>query len=515
MQYKKGDDRTQVFMSSLEEMVEPDSFARVIDLFVAAFPLEELGFKHSRLNSEGNEPYHPADLLKLLIYGQRHGIRSANKLHASTKVNIEVMWLINGLKPSPRTICYFRTNNSQAIIKAHRHFVKLLKKWHLVDGTILALDSTKVRGQNSLKNNFNKKKVDRHLEYLDNRFDQYLEQLDGLGDSRSDKNKKVDIENKIQDVRDRTEYYEDIGRQVQESSDGQVSTTDPDARAVILHRNIVNVGYNIQTTVDAKHNLVIDTFAGGVNDRADLAHAAKRSQELLGVPKIELLADKGYHNGADIAYCERRGIRTWIPPARKHHQKEPGFRKSDFVYDQQADTYTCPDGQTLKVELIFKKKNNRRNYRVKRYATKMCDGCPLRPSCTTSPHGRKIERPNHQANVERNDTRVKRYPDFYRLRQQIVEPIFGVWKRQWHFDHLLLKSKEKVETEVTLAAFTYNLMRVVTIKGANWIKKKTETLELRLFPQLTLCGESRNRNHQIKIMNTQHSSESLTSAQAA
>jgi transposase len=475
MQYKQGQDRSQVYLTSLEEMVPPDSFARVIDLMVDSLPLEELGFTHATLNKEGNEPYHPADLLKLLIYGQRHGIRSANKLHAACKINVEVMWLLKGLQPSARTICYFRTYNAEAIVQAHKHFVKQLKKWKLIDGTLLALDSTKVRGQNSLKNNFNQKKINRHLEYLDGRIEEYLSKIKKVEDKGSTQ-QKTDLENKIHQAYDRVVFYKQMEQQVKQSNDGQVSTTDPDARAVIKHRNIVEVGYNIQTTVDARHNLIVDTFAGGVNDRSDLAIAAKRSQDLLCESRIDLLADKGYHNGADIAYCERKGVRTFIPPSNPHHQKPEGFRKSDFEYDPSTDTYICPDGQTLAVELIYKKKNNRRNYRVKRYGTPLCHGCPLRQNCSTSIHGRKIERPNHQAHVERNNGRVRRYPNYFRMRQQIVEPIFGVWKRQWHFDHLMLRTKQNVEAEVSLAAITYNLMRLVSVKGRKWVENRLKKL---------------------------------------
>ncbi len=115
---------------------------------------------------------------------------------------------------------------------------------------------------------------------------------------------------------------------------------------------------------------------------------------------------------------------------------------------------------------------------MKRYGTKMSDGCPLRKKCTSSVHGRKIERANHQPNVERNNARVARYPNYYRLRQQIVEPIFGVWKRQWHFDHLILRTRPKVEMEVSLAALTYNLMRVVKIRGAKWLQKALKKAKL-------------------------------------
>jgi hypothetical protein len=114
----------------------------------------------------------------------------------------------------------------------------------------------------------------------------------------------------------------------------------------------------------------------------------------------------------------------------------------------------------------------------------MCEGCPLRSKCTTSAAGRKIERANHQPNVERNNARVARYPDFYRLRQQIVEPIFGKWKRQWHFDHVMLKTKPKVEMEVSLAALTYNLMRLLKIKGKDWLQNAIKKAIFSLFKQI-------------------------------
>ena len=123
-------------------------------------------------------------------------------------------------------------------------------------------------------------------------------------------------------------------------------------------------------------------------------------------------------------------------------------------------------------------RNNRRNYRVKQYGTTKCDQCKLRDKCTTSPSGRKIERPNHQPNVERNNSRIARYGYYYRLSQQIVEPVFGVLKRQWHFDHVIHKGRSKVEMEVSVAMFTYNLMRLVQIKGQEWVKKTLKDLIL-------------------------------------
>ena len=76
-------------MITLEQLVAPDSWARIIDLFVDILPIDELGFKHVKFQSEGRPPYNPATLLKLYLYGYKHSIRSSRKLEHSCKINEE------------------------------------------------------------------------------------------------------------------------------------------------------------------------------------------------------------------------------------------------------------------------------------------------------------------------------------------------------------------------------------------------------------------------------------------
>ena len=147
-------DRNQMSMIALEEMVAENSFARLVDLFVEALPFDQLGFTNSALEKEGRPPYHPKVLLKLYMYAYRHGLRSSNKLHQACCVNVELWWLLKGLRPSPRTILYFRKNNAAAFKKAFQHFVLMLKEWKLIEGETLAIDSFKIRAQNSLKKKF-------------------------------------------------------------------------------------------------------------------------------------------------------------------------------------------------------------------------------------------------------------------------------------------------------------------------------------------------------------------------
>ena len=483
MHYQQGNDREQVFMTSLDQLVAEDSFARIVDLFVDAMPIEELGFEHAKLNREGNTPYHPADMFKLLLYGYRNGLRSSTKLSKACHVNVEVMWLLKGLKPSPRTVNYFRSQNTKAIEKASRHFVQLLKKWKLIDGKTIAVDGTKVRGQNSLKNNFNAKKVKRHVDYLDQKMGQYLEeekQLLQQKPTKSNKKKVEELHSKMDKLVEREERFEEIKDLIDESPDGQVSFTDPEAKAVILHRNIVHVGYNIQSSTDSKHNLIVDMFCGGITDRNDLGKAVSRTQEILNKKNFDVLADGGYHNGAELAYVERRGVKPYVSEPKKPLQKEEGYNKIDFHYNKKENTYTCPQGHSMSPILKFKRGVKRR-YTVTRYATDQCETCPVRNLCTTNIQGRYIERPSHQDHVDRNRNRINKYRNYYRRRQAIVEHPFGTMKRQWHIDHTLVKGKENVITEYRIAALVYNLYRSLSILGQEGLIKRLKALISSIF----------------------------------
>jgi hypothetical protein len=395
------------------------------------------------------------------------------------------MWLLKGLRPSPRTINYFRANNSVAIEQAHRHFVKLLKNWKLIKGETLAVDSTKIRGQNSLKNNFNEKKIKRHLEYIEDKISTYLDALEGISSkkkrSKKDREEEQEIKQKLAAKQQKRAEYKALRKRVEASEDGQVSTSDPEARAVIHKRNIVQVGYNMHATADDKYNLVVDVFSGGVNDTYGLSEAGKRAQEILAIQKIDLLADKGYHTGIELARCERRGVRPFVSPRELNEQSEEGYNKSDFIYDKETDSYICPEGSILTTNGTVYKKKAKGQYKFRRYSTPDCQSCPSQHLCTQRVQGRLIERPLHQAYVDRNNNRVRKDMWYYKKRQEIIEHIFGTFKRQWGMDYTLVKGREKVETEYRLAAITYNLTRVVSIIGLERVKKELKKLQNHLF----------------------------------
>ncbi len=62
---------------------------------------------------------------------------------------------------------------------------------------------------------------------------------------------------------------------------------------------------------------------------------------------------------------------------------------------------------------------------------------------TLNPDGRLIERSQYAKAVEQNSARIKNNKQAYLKRQQIIEHVFGTIKRQWGYDHILLKGIEK------------------------------------------------------------------------
>lgn len=460
-------------MMDFESAVGPDSWARMVDMFVEILPMGELGFRDV-LNNEGRPPYRSSDLLKLYLYGYKNKLRSSRQLEHACKVNLEVIWLLKGLRPSARKVAYFRKDNPKAFKQAFRYFVGLLKDWELIDGRTIAIDSFKIRAQNALKNNFNQNKIDRHIEYIDNKILEYQQQLDaGDGDLETE-----NIQGKIACQESKKERYRNIEKQLQQSGERQISLTDPDARSVVLHRNIVNVGYNVQAGCDAKHKLFVNNDTGSVNDTHALSPMALDAKQLLGVENMDTLTDKGYTTGKHLEICTKNGITPYSSPKEHSSQHNGLYPMVDFRYDGETDTYTCPDGQTLATNATV---YDKAGHKVKHYKNRQaCKVCPVRHLCTTNKNGRFIERSIYQEALEENQRRVEENPEYYRLRQQVAEHQFGTIKRQWGFTHTLMKGKQNVLSEVNLIMICYNLTRLTAILDPKELKNRLKLLALEI-----------------------------------
>ncbi|MCP4372347.1 MAG: IS1182 family transposase [Deltaproteobacteria bacterium] len=469
MKYIQGQNRTQTYLFpvSIDDAISAGNEVRLIDVFVDSLSLESFGFQIDH-GENGRPAYHPGDLLKLFIYGYMNKIRSSRRLEKECKRNIEVMWLLGSLHPDHNTISNFRRDNPKAIRKVFRETVKIANHFNLIGGKLIAGDSTKFRAQNSKKNNFNKKKIDRHLEYIENKLQEYNEAL-----AQSDGDNTEEIEGEIEKHKQRVEGYHEIENQLQESGEPQVSTSDPDSRQMIVRNNITEVAYNVQTTVDAKNNLLIDYKVTNCNDSKAMGNMLQRAKSILRTNQFTALYDKGYHTGSEFKAAHDMDIETLVAiPNQTVHAPDPAYDAENFTYNPGGDYYICPQNQHL---TTTGKWHKAAAYRFKRYATKACRSCNAKQQCSKATYGKGIHRSEYHQYIQQNKERVELNKALYKQRQSIVEHPYGTIKRQWGFSYIMTKSGSKrASADVGLMMTAYNLRRIVNILGFDWLRRYLE-----------------------------------------
>lgn len=475
MKYIKGQNRTQIFLFpvSLEQSIAVDNEVRVIDLFVESLSLKEYGFDMDFIEN-GRPAYHPTDLLKLFIYGYLNRIRSSRALEKESKRNIEVMWLLKSLQPDHNTIANFRRDNAKSIKKIFRTTVQIAKHFDLIGGNLIAGDSTKLRAQNSKKNNFNQKKIDRHVEYIDNKLEEYNKEL-SLSDGDTEKIQQ--IKNKIEKHKERKDKYKELEKQLQDTGESQISTSDPESRQMITRNNITEVVYNVQTTTDEKNNIPIDYKVTNNNDSKAMGDMLQRAKSILGTSDFTALYDKGYHTGSEFKIADDLNIKTMvaIPKIPKTSQApNPDYNAENFIYNKQEDYYICPKNQMLTTTGKWHKAET---YNFKRYTTKSCKTCPVKDECSKAKYGKAIQRSEYTEYIEQNKKRIEENKELYKKRQSIVEHPYGTIKRQWGFCYTMTKKgKERASADVGLMFIAYNLRRIINILGQDVFKKYLSVL---------------------------------------
>ncbi|MEK9144411.1 MAG: IS1182 family transposase [Elusimicrobiota bacterium] len=431
MNYIQPQNREQIEMMSMEMLIAPNNEVRVLDAFVEALNMKQLGFCEA-LADEGRPPFHPATMLKLYLYGYMNRVRSSRRLEKECERNIEVKWLLGNIVPNYHSIADFRKEHSSQFKAVFRLFVIFLRGENLLGKKTVGIDGSKFRAVNSKKNNYNEKKIKKHLAYIENKAVEYMQELDRVDAEENNKKEKF---------------------------------------------------IRTQTAVDAQNNLLVHYEATNRNDAKALHKAATEAKEILQSEELTVLADKGYHNGEQLSQCEKENIVTVVAyreqPSVKHLDKK--YLVENFRYNKKNDTYTCPQGHTLRSNGNWYKKNHRSEKRktggiteVKHYKTPHCKNCPVLNQCTknTRGRGRVIERSKHQDAVDRNNHRVKTQRELYNRRQTICEHPFGTIKRAWGYTYTLLKGLKKVDGEFGIIFTCYNLRRTISIMGVEKLLKK-------------------------------------------
>jgi len=481
--FKAGTSREQpsFLPPRIEDYVRRDNPVRAIDAYVEALDLEKLGFGYPGSDGGvGQPPYHPADLLKLYLYGYQHRVRSSRALEREAGRNLEVIWLLRGLAPGYRTIANFRKDNWAALKATNRDFVVLARELGLVGGERVAIDGAFFDGNASKGSIKTRRKLAEHLAQIDREIEAYgaaLEANDSAEDcSPAGRNGEGDRDGGGEEdvaqtmatlMARRTRIQADLAR-LEESGETQVSRTDADAR--LLSKNGQRIaGYNVQIAVDDKHKLIVASeVVNDGNDTGQLHKMAKAAQEELGAATLTALADTGYYNGQELKACEEDGIVAYVPqPTRTARLEEQGrLNHEAFAYEAEADAYRCPAGRFLR-PCDGRHTNTGGRIEIRYVSRKSdCDACTLRSRCLSAKAvTRTIYRWEHEDVLERHRARMKDAEAQMRCRAELAEHPFGTLKCRAGYRHFLVRGFDKVRGEWSLMALCYNFSRVLNILG--------------------------------------------------
>jgi transposase len=461
-------DQGGLFPAHLEDFVDEENPVRAVDAFVDKLDLRALGFNAVDPSATGRPGYHPAVLLKLYIYGYLNAVPSSRRLEREAGRNVELMWLTERLAPDHKTIADFRKDHGPAIQQACAQFVMLCRELGLFSKAIVAIDGSKFKAVNSRDNNFTANKVEKRIEQAEVHIARYLtalERADRQGGEIAEE-KTPRLKEKIERLRQRIEDLRAMGETLKAAPGGQVSLTDPDARAMSSHGKGTDVvGYNVQIAVDAEHHLILAHEVTNVgSDRAMLTSMGEKARDASGCNSVTVLADRGYYSGDQIVSCEGAGVEPIVPKTETSGGALRGrFTIQDFIYDPQHDRYTCPSGQFL---TQAKKRSTRGpDPDFVRYRNlEACGACPLKPRCT-SERFQQIRRWKHDDVLDAMQRRLERMPKAMTIRRRTAEHPFGTIKAWMGATHFLTRTLPKVKTEMSLQVLAYNLKRMMALFG--------------------------------------------------
>lgn len=452
----------------LDDYIGPENPVRFIDAFVAQLDLSKAGFTNAQLNETGRPPYDPGDLLRLYLYGYLNRVRSSRGLEREAARNLELIWLLRKLRPDFKTIADFRRSNGKAIKAVGREFILLCRKLELFGGELVAIDSTKIKAQNAKGRNYSQGKLQVRLAEIEKRLSDYLKELDqsdaeeetsALGPERLS---STELKEKIGQLKERKKELQRVALDLEKSGATQVSLTDPDSRAMSMGRGST-VGYNVQTAVDAKHSLIVDTHVTNTtSDLGALGTMAIKAQENLDAKALSVVADKGYYNGKEVLVCDAIGVTAYVAKPLTSANTALGlYGKERFRYDAKENCYLCPAGQ----KLTYRFATNEKGRAIYYYRASNCKSCPHKSKCTRNKENRTITRLASEEVQERMAERVARHPQIMRRRGAIIEHCFGTIKRSLGYDYFLCRGMRHVTTEINLTVLAYNLKRACSLVG--------------------------------------------------
>ena len=334
MSYRPYEPEQEMLLpASLQDWLPKGHLAYFISDTVDALDLKAFYARYAGGGSR-NQPFHPAMMVKVLVYGYATGVFSSRKMERRLHEDLAFRMLGAGNFPKHRTIRDFRALHLLELSDLFVQVVKLAREMGLVKLGTVAIDGTKIKANASRHKAMSYERMQQAEGELKAQIDALLERAKTTDAAEADE-PEVDIPAEIErradrlkaitEARERLEQRQrdaDIERGRSEGDDrrprdddgkptggrykrefgvpeptAQDNFTDPDSRIMTRAGGGFDASYNAQTAVDEQAHIIVAAELG--NNAADVGQLVPMLNAVkanTGLVPEQALADAGYRS---------------------------------------------------------------------------------------------------------------------------------------------------------------------------------------------------------------------------
>jgi len=423
MTFKPYDqDQLYLLPPSLREWLPRNHLAHFISDVVDELALDAIMRAYSD-DDRGQPPYHPAMMVKILLYAYCAGTPSSRKIERKTHEDVAFRFLAAGHHPDHDTIASFRKTHLHAMRDLFLQVLVLCREAGLVRAGHVSLDGTKVKANASKHKAMSYARMtdkEKELEREVKRLLEEAEAVDAEEDRLYGKGVRGDElpeelgfrEARLRKIREAKKRLEERAKKATGNDPkpkDQINFTDPESRIMkdSATKEFIQ-GYNAQCAVDDTAQVIIAaSVTTEANDKRQVEPMIVMIEENLGSLPKELSADAGYFSEENIVHLQTQGIKAFIPPDRMRH----------------TDPVALSVRGRIPKDLSVKDRMRRL-------------------------------------------LRTKKGKSSYAKRKTTVEPVFGQIKETRGLRRFLLRGLKKVTSEWQIICLTHNLLKLYRWKTA-------------------------------------------------
>lgn len=463
-------EQTWLLPPNLDELIPADHPVRFVAAVVDTMAVNEWAELGIAVEGEalGAPAYHPRALLGVWLYGFMTRVRSSRKLEGACRDQMPYLWLTGWQCPDHNTLWRFYQQHRERMRSLLKRTVQMAVQMGLTNMAIQAVDGTKIAANVGRQRTYNAEGLGELLE----KTEVAIRDLEYQNEAGKDL-PPTHLPEKLAKAEQLRAAVKAAAERLTQEDRKHINLTDGDAR-LMKTRQGVAAGYNAQAAVTSvkdaegqsrgkvggrvKASLLITAadVVSKTTDTAQLVPMLQQAEKNSGKCADILLADAGYHSGANLEACEFMQQVVAMPESQDKARQKP-YHKDRFKYDETANSYTCPHGQ----QLVSKGTATTRGKVVRVYGApaEVCSTCRAFGTCTKSDQGRKLEVRPEEAALRRHRAwmNTDEAKTAYRKRKELAEPAFGIIKEHMGVRRFLLRGLENVTAEFTMTAIAFNL----------------------------------------------------------